>query len=84
MVAKLLYGSGLRLSEALRLRVKDIDFAQHQIIVRDGKGRKNRVTMLAASAADEIQDHLAGIRRQHQQAFRTGFWVGISAVCSRT
>jgi len=67
LVVKLLYGSGLRLSEALRLRVKDVDFAQHQIIVRDGKGRKNRVTMLPASAAAEVRDHLVGIRRQHQQ-----------------
>jgi integron integrase len=73
LVAKLLYGSGLRLSEALRLRIKDIDFAQLQIIVRDGKGRKNRVTMLPASAADEIQDHLVGIRRQHQQDLGRGF-----------
>lgn len=67
LVAKLLYGKGLRLSEALRLRVKDVDFAQHQIIVKDGKSRKNRVTVLAANAAVEIQDHLVGIRRQHQQ-----------------
>ena len=67
LVAKLLYGSGLGLSEALRLRVKDVDFAQHQIIVRDGKGRKNRVIILAANATVEIQDHLVGIRRQHQQ-----------------
>ncbi|MFE1746905.1 tyrosine-type recombinase/integrase [Coleofasciculus sp. H7-2] len=41
---KLLYGSGLRLCEGLRLRVKDVDFAQHQILVRDGKGSKSRVT----------------------------------------
>ena len=61
------------LSEALRLRVKDVDFAQHQIIVRDGKGRKNRVTMLPASAAAEIQDHLVGIRRQHRQDLGRGF-----------
>ncbi|MGJ3248779.1 MAG: integron integrase [Elainellaceae cyanobacterium] len=73
LVVKLLYGSGLRLSEALRLRVKDVDFAQHQIIVRDGKGRKNRVTMLPASVASEIQDHLVGIRRQHQQDLGRGF-----------
>jgi integron integrase len=73
LVVKLLYGSGLRLSEALRLRVKDVDFAQHQIIVRDGKGRKNRVTMLPTSAAAEIKDHLVGIRRQHQQDLGRGF-----------
>ena len=73
LVAKLLYGSGLRLSEALRLRVKDVDFAQHQIIVRDGKGRKNRVTMLPVRVAAEIQDHLVGIRRQHQQDLGRGF-----------
>jgi len=50
LVVKLLYGSGLRLSEALRLRIKDLDFAQKQITVRDGKGHKNRITMLPASA----------------------------------
>ncbi len=47
-MAKLLYGSGLRLMECLPLRVKDIDFAQRQIIVRDGKGKEDRVTMLPA------------------------------------
>ena len=46
LVVKLLYGSGLRLIEGLRLRVKDVDFAQQQIVVRDGKGNKSRVTML--------------------------------------
>ena len=49
LIAKLLYGSGLRLIECLRLRVKDIDFAQRQIIVRDGKGRKDHVTVLPDS-----------------------------------
>jgi site-specific recombinase XerD len=47
-MAKLLYGSGLGLMECLPLRVKDIDFAQRQIIVRDGKGKEDRVTMLPA------------------------------------
>ena len=46
LMAKLLYGSGMRLMECIRLRVKDIDFAQHQIIVRNGKGNKDRITML--------------------------------------
>jgi integron integrase len=73
LVVKLLYGSGLRLSEALRLRVKDLDFAQQQIIIRDGKGRKNRMTMLANSIITELQDHLVGIRRQHQQDLSRGF-----------
>ena len=49
MFIRLLYGSGLRLMECLRLRVKDLDFAQRQILVRDGKGEKDRVTMLPES-----------------------------------
>ncbi|MEO1297878.1 MAG: integron integrase, partial [Cyanobacteria bacterium J06636_16] len=73
LVVKLLYGSGLRLSEALRLRVKDFDFAQQQLIIRDGKERKNRVTMLPTSIVSELQDHLVGIRRQHQQDLERGF-----------
>lgn len=73
LVVKLLYGSGLRLSEALRLRVKDLDFAQQQLIIRDGKGRKNRVTMLPTSIISELQDYLVGIRRQHQQDLGRGF-----------
>ena len=73
LVVKLLYGSGLRLSEALRLRIKDLDFAQKQIVVRDGKGCKNRITMLPTSALTELQDHLVGVRRQHQQDLGRGF-----------
>lgn len=73
LVVKLLYGSGLRLIEGLRLRVKDIDFAQQQIVVRDGKGSKSRVTMLPASIAAELRDHLVGVQRQHQRDLSRGF-----------
>ncbi len=73
LVSQLLYGSGLRLSEALSLRVKDIDFAQTQIIVRDGKGRNSRITMLPLSLDDALKDHLHCIRLQHQQDLGQGF-----------
>jgi site-specific recombinase XerD len=66
LVIKLLYGSGLRLSEALSLRVKDIDFAQSQIVVRDGKGGNTRVTMLPTSITQRLSEHLQEMRRQHQ------------------
>lgn len=72
LVVKLLYGSGLRLVEGLRLRVKDVDFAQQQIVVRDGKGSKSRVTMLPSSIAAELQDHLVGVQRQHQRDLSRG------------
>jgi integrase len=58
LVVKLLYGGGLRLCEGLRLRVKDVDFAQHQILVQDSKGSKSRVTMLPTSVSEELHDHL--------------------------
>jgi integrase len=58
LVATLLYGGGLRLSEALSLRVKDIDFDRAQIVVRQGKGRKDRQTMLPGVAAQAVRDHL--------------------------
>lgn len=73
LVAKLLYGSGLRLIECLRLRVKDIDFEQHQIIVRDGKGRKDRVTMLPNSLADPLQKHLRRVEMLHQKDLAEGY-----------
>ena len=73
LVVKLLYGGGLRLIEGVRLRVKDIDFAQHQIIVRDGKGSKSRVTMLPSSVVAELHDHLVSVKRQHQQDLGRGF-----------
>jgi integron integrase len=65
LVAMLLYGSGLRLMEALRLRVKDIDFGANQITVRGGKGDRDRVTMLPAAARDVLREHLARVERLH-------------------
>jgi len=58
IMATLLYGAGLRLMECVRLRVKDVDFAYHQIVVRDGKGQKDRVTMLPQQVKDPLQQHL--------------------------
>lgn len=65
LVCMLLYGSGLRLLECLRLRVKDIDFQRHEITVRDGKGGKDRVTMLPVAVEKTLQAHLERVRRQH-------------------
>ena len=67
IIAKLLYGSGLRLNEALQLRVKDIDFAQQQIIVRDSKGMESRVTMLPHNVVEQLQEQLQIVKRTHQQ-----------------
>ena len=65
LVASLLYGSGLRLLEALRLRVKDVDFPYRQLIVRDGKGAKDRVTVLPGTLADPLRRHLDRLRALH-------------------
>jgi integron integrase len=73
LMAGLLYGSGLRLMECLRLRVKDIDFERHQIIVREGKGDKDRVTMLLLSLHELLKEHLAKIKLLHEEELREGF-----------
>jgi integron integrase len=62
-----LYGTGLRLMEALRLRVKDVDFERGQIIVRGGKGDKDRVTMLPEALRTPLQEHLRGVALLHQR-----------------
>ena len=67
LVCSLLYGSGLRLQEALSLRVKDVDFERVQITVRQGKGRKDRVTMLPDSVAERLRRHLEGVQRVHER-----------------
>jgi integron integrase len=69
----LLYGTGMRLMEALRLRVKDVDFAANQITVRDGKGAKDRVTMLPASVKPALQEHLKSVKRLHERDLREGY-----------
>jgi integron integrase len=61
----LLYGSGLRLLEGLQLRVKDLDVERGEILVRDGKGQKDRVTMLPRAIGDLLQQHLSLTRQQH-------------------
>ena len=68
----LLYGAGLRLMECLRLRVKDIDFTSNQIVVRAGKGDKDRHTMLPAAVKEPLAKHLDKIRRQHQLDLERG------------
>ena len=73
LIAGLLYGSGLRLLEALRLRVKDVDFYHRRILIRDGKGMKDRVTILSVSAAEELQLHLKNVRLLHEHAIEHGF-----------
>ena len=62
LMARLIYGTGMRLMECIRLRVKDVDFDRHEITIREGKGGKDRVTMLPASLAASLQDHLAKAR----------------------
>jgi len=73
LMAKILYGSGLRLMECMRLRTKDIDFGNHEIIIRDGKGEKDRVTILPGSIVSELQSHLKTVRTIHDQDLREGF-----------
>jgi len=67
LIASLLYGSGLRVTEACRLRVKDLDFQQQVIIVRDGKGAKDRTTLMPATLVAALQDHVESIRRGWKQ-----------------
>src|SRR5258708_2558992 len=66
LIAGLLYGSGLRLMDALRLRVKDIDFERNEIVVREGKGAKDRVTMLPGAIMRKLHEHVARIRVLHK------------------
>lgn len=73
LAAGLMYGSGLRLMECLRLRVKDIDFAYNQIYVRSGKDDKDRVSMLPASLKEALRQHLLTVKLIHQQDLRRGY-----------
>ncbi len=73
MMASLMYGTGMRLMECVRLRVKDIDFPRHEIVVREGKGNKDRVTMLPATLVPALQSHLEKVQRLHAQDLDAGF-----------
>lgn len=65
LMASLLYGAGLRLLECCRLRTKDLDFERREILLRNGKGRKDRVTMLPESLASDLTTHLEGVQELH-------------------
>ena len=73
LVVGLLYGSGLRLMEALRLRVKDLDLERRELTVRDGKGGKDRLTMLPQSLVPALQEHLLGVRSLHRRDLAAGW-----------
>ena len=72
LICRLLYGTGMRLMEGLRLRVKDVDFACGEILVRDGKGFKDRVTMLPASVPEDLRAHLERVRALHDRDLAAG------------
>ncbi|MBY0241518.1 MAG: integron integrase [Burkholderiaceae bacterium] len=72
LIGSLLYGSGLRILEACRLRVMDLDFSMHQLVIRNGKGAKDRVTMLPKSLVDPITAHLELVRLQHERDCEQG------------
>jgi integron integrase len=73
LMAALLYGTGMRLMECIRLRVQDIDFAYHQIVVRDGKGQKDRVVPLPQRPVETLQHHLEQVKRVHQDDLQQGY-----------
>lgn len=73
LIGKILYGSGLRIMECLRLRVKDLDFVRMQISVQDSKGKQDRFTMLPRSVVTPLQKHLQHVRAAHELAMREGY-----------
>jgi len=84
LMACLLYGAGLRVLECCRLRVQDVDFASNQIVVRGGKGDKDRVTMLPAVTKADLAQHLRAVRAQHQSDLAAGTgWVELPTALAR-
>jgi len=73
LIASLLYGGGMRLMEAVRLRVKDVDFARHEILVREGKGFKDRVTMLPEAVVAALKAHLVKVKALHEEDLTQGY-----------
>jgi integron integrase len=77
IMLQMLYGSGLRLRECMQLRVKDIDFAQSQLIIRSGKGDKDRVTLLPQAIIEPLKIHLQQVQQIHQQDLSLGYGATI-------
>jgi integron integrase len=73
LMASIMYGAGLRLMECLRLRVQDIDFSRNEILVRDGKGAKDRITMLPVSLKAPLQEHLKKVKAIHEKDLAEGW-----------
>lgn len=73
LILRLIYSSGLRLSECARLRVKDLDFDQNLLFVRSGKGDKDRSTVLAVQLQDDLRSHLLKVRKLHEQDLADGY-----------
>ncbi|MGQ0732272.1 MAG: integron integrase, partial [Acidobacteriota bacterium] len=72
LMASLMYGSGLRVAECAQVRIKDVSFDRGEIRIRDGKGRKDRVTMLPARLREPLRQHLARVKRQHDDDLARG------------
>jgi len=84
LMAPLFYGAGLRLLEGAHLRVQDVDFGANLIVVRDGKGAKDRITMLPAAVKGDLTRHLETVRRQHQRDLAGGAgWVELPDALGR-
>ena len=73
LVLRLLYGTGMRVLEGLRLRVKDLDFSRREIVIREGKGFRDRVTMLPGTLVQDLERHLARVRTLHERDLRGGY-----------
>lgn len=73
LIAALLYGSGLRIMEAVRLRIKDLDFSRNEISVRDGKGERDRITMLPQALKEPLRQQIVSVRQLHQRDLQKGF-----------
>jgi len=84
IMATLLYGSGLRLMECCRLRVKDVDFGANSILVRAGKGQKDRVTLLPTAIRGDLEEHLKRVERRFRDDLRAGAgWVELPNALGR-
>ncbi len=73
LMAKLIYGSGMRLMECIRLRIQDVDFTNNNIYVRSGKGGKDRITYLARCVKEELYSHIERVKELHRQDLAEGF-----------